>query len=167
MKACLDVCYGADGAVAACVLFGRWTDERDAGTLTETITHVEPYEPGAFYRRELPCLLAVLAKVVPALETIVVDGYVWLGPERRPGLGARLYETLDRTVPVVGVAKTAFAGTPAEPALRGGSARPLWVTAVGMEASEAAAHVQTMHGLHRLPALLKQVDRLCRLGAEK
>lgn len=46
-----------------------------------TCREIAPYQPGEFYRRELPCLLAVLA-CGPVAEVIVVDGYVWLGPER-------------------------------------------------------------------------------------
>lgn len=168
MKACLDVHYTEDGAAAAaCLLFGDWTDPDPAATFLETLRDVPPYEPGAFYRRELPCLLAVLAQTTPAPDTILIDGYVWLGPDRRPGLGERLYGALGRTVPVIGVAKTAFADTPAVPVLRGGSARPLWVTAAGMDEAEAAGHVAAMHGVHRLPSLLKLVDRLCRSAPVK
>src|SRR5262249_25408589 len=91
MSACVAVAYRADGAVAACVLFRAWTEERGAGELVERLAHVEPYQPGQFYRRELPCLLAVLGRVPEPLETVVVDGYVWLRDEDTPGLGAHLY----------------------------------------------------------------------------
>ena len=167
MKACLDVQYTEDAAVAACLLFRGWTDAHAAESFVETIGDVKPYQPGEFYRRELPCLLAVLARINPAPDTILIDGYVWLGPDRRPGLGMHLYEVLGGSVPIVGVAKTAFAGTPAVPVMRGGSARPLWVTAAGMDEAEAAGHVANMAGDHRLPFLLKQVDRLCRSSPAK
>ena len=45
---------------------------------------------------------------------------------------------------------------------RGTSRSPLYVTAAGMEATEAARHIAEMHGPHRVPTLLKRVDRLCR-----
>jgi deoxyribonuclease V len=40
--------------------------------------------------------------------------------------------------------------------------RPLYVTAAGVGVDQAAAWVRSMHGPHRLPTLLKRVDRLCR-----
>jgi deoxyribonuclease V len=163
VKAALDVCYGDRGAAAACVLFEQWTDAAEASACVALLDEVAPYEPGAFYRRELPCLLAVLAKVGAPLEAVVVDGYVWLSADGRPGLGARLFDALGGGTPVVGVAKTTFAGAAfAEPVLRGGSARPLQVTAAGVEAPAAARWIQEMHGAHRIPTLLKRVDRLCR-----
>src|SRR5215475_5385931 len=107
MFACVDVDYRTEGAVAACVLFRAWDDADSAGERVETIARVEPYQPGHFYRRELPCLLSVLGTVTEPLETVVVDGYVWLTDEQQ-GLGAHLYEALGRSVAVIGVAKTRF-----------------------------------------------------------
>jgi len=129
------------------------------------IEQVAPYVPGSFYQRELPCLLAALERAALEPECVVVDGYVWLAPER-PGLGAKLFEALGSRVPVVGVAKTAFAGAEsiALPVLRGESQKPLLVTAAGMEPDLAAERVRSMHGRHRIPTLLKRVDRLCREG---
>src|SRR5437763_16343625 len=103
MLACVDVDYREEGAVAACVLFRAWADELPAEERTVRIDRVEPYQPGQFYKRELPCLLSVLRPVLDRgpLEAIVVDGYVWLGDEQRPGLGARLHEALGQVVPVI------------------------------------------------------------------
>ena len=163
MLACVDVDYRDEGAVAACVLFRDWADEAPAAERVERVARVEPYEPGQFYRRELPCLLAVLGPVAEGLEAVVIDGYVWLRDEDMPGLGGHLYEALGRAVPVVGVAKTRFRSAEvARPVLRGGSGRPLYVTAAGVSADEAARHVRDMHGPHRIPTLLKRVDQLCR-----
>jgi deoxyribonuclease V len=163
MIACVDVDYRDTEAVAACILFRSWADDSGAAELVEHIGRVEPYQPGQFYRRELPCLLAVLAKASVPLEAVVVDGYVWLGGEDAPGLGAHLYAALAGTVPVIGVAKTHFAGVrAARPVLRGGSRRPLYVTAAGIEAEEAARQITRMHGSFRIPTLLKRVDQLCR-----
>ena len=39
---------------------------------TVVVTSVAPYEPGAFYRRELPCLRAVLDGI-PGVELLVID----------------------------------------------------------------------------------------------
>ncbi len=161
MIACVDVDYRDAEARAACVLLRDWADADSAGVYVERLTGVAPYEPGQFYRRELPCLLAVLAKVKGALDAVVVDGYVWLGAGR-PGLGAHLYEALGRAVPVLGVAKTRFAGAAAEAVVRGTSRRPLFVTAAGMDLADAAAHVRDMHGPFRVPTMLRKVDQFCR-----
>jgi deoxyribonuclease V len=163
MLGCVDVDYRDEGAVAACVLFGAWTDAASTREVVVRIAWVEPYQPGQFYKRELPCLLSVLEAVGEPLEVVVVDGYVWLADKTRPGLGARLYEALDRRVPVIGVAKTRFASaTLAVEVRRGDSQRPLYVTAAGLEPDQAARYIASMHGEYRLPALLKRVDQLCR-----
>lgn len=162
MLACLDVDYRADVTVAACVLFRDWADGVEASHRVDRGPPAAPYEPGQFYRRELPHLLRVLGMVQEPLEAILVDGYVWLG-EDRPGLGAHLYEALGRTVPVIGVAKTAYVTTgPSVPVLRGQSLRPLFVTGVGIDTATAADCVRRMHGPSRIPTLLNRVDRLCR-----
>ena len=163
MIACVDVDYRDREAIAACVLFRAWDDEHSAGEFVEHITKVEPYEPGQFYRRELPCLLAVLARVEAPPEAVVVDGYVWLDDGNTPGLGARLYEALGTAVPVIGVAKTRYlAASTAVAVKRGASQKPLYVTAAGMDAETAAQNIQGMHGAYRIPTLLRRVDRLCR-----
>jgi deoxyribonuclease V len=156
--ACVDVDYRASGAVAAALLFDAWTDAVPRRELVARIAHVPDYEPGQFYKRELPCLLEVLRGVTPAC--VIIDGFVHLGPERRPGLGAHLARALD--VIVVGVAKNPFHQTPATPVLRGASTKPLLVTAAGMPEAEAAARVHEMHGAFRIPTLLRRVDQLCR-----
>ncbi len=164
----LDVDYRATGARAACVIAESWEAATPASTCTEEIDTVEPYTPGEFYRRELPCLLAVLRQLPALPDVIVVDGYVWLPPGDRPGLGARLHQALGGTAPVVGIAKTAFAGAEAAagiiPVLRGRSRRPLFVTAIGMEPAFAAQCVRRMAGPDRIPLLVKLADRLAKGG---
>jgi deoxyribonuclease V len=163
MIACVDVDYRPTEAVAACALLHAWDDAVTAGDLVERISPVEPYAPGRFLRRELPCLGAVLAKVAEPLDVVVVDGYVWLGGADVPGLGFYLYEALGKSVQVVGVAKTRFEGVRvAREVLRGSSRRPLYVSAVGLEVDAAGRHVQIMHGAFRIPTILKHVDQLCR-----
>ena len=74
-----------------------------------------------------------------------------------------LYEALGRTVPVIGVVKTAFWGSAhAAPLRRGKSQSPLYVTAMGLDVAEAAHHIAVMAGPHRLPTLLKRADQACR-----
>ena len=155
----VDVDYRDDCAVAAGVWFTGWTASAADFTATATLPPATEYEPGEFWRRELPCLLAVLA-TGPAVDVVVVDGYATLG-EGRPGLGARLSAATG--LAVVGVAKTRFASaTDAVPVLRGTSRAPLYVSAAGFAVAEAAEGVRAMSGEFRVPMLLKAVDRLAR-----
>lgn len=150
------------GAWAAGALCETWDAPTPAGEHVVFVPEVADYEPGLFFRRELPCLLALLSALPQPPAVIVVDGHAWL--DGRPGLGARLHEATG--LPVVGVAKRRFFAGDALPLLRGGSQSPLYVSAAGMAAEEALAHVASMHGPHRVPTLLKRVDRLCRDAAE-
>jgi len=163
MIAFLDVDYRKNGAIAAAVLAGNWTDSVPSAEVVVHVATQAEYVSGEFYLRELPCLLAVLERCQDAPEVVVVDGYVWLGPGR-PGLGGMLFEALGRTVPVVGVAKSMFrsADQVAVSVIRGGSRQPLWVTAIGIEPSTAADAVRSMSGSHRIPTLLKRADRFAR-----
>jgi len=161
--ACLDAAYADAAASAACALFPAWEAATPARVLTWCQGAAAAYEPGAFYKRELPLLLAVLAQAEHPPATIVIDGYVWLDGERRPGLGAILHEALERRIPVIGVAKTSFGDASwCVPVARGGSRRPLFVSAVGMAAEDAVAGIRSMHGRHRIPTLLQLVDRAAR-----
>jgi deoxyribonuclease V len=167
MIACLDVAYTKGASGVGCVLAANWTA---AEPLAEVAQHIPgapaEYEPGSFYKRELLPLLAVLQSLPERPEAYVVDGYVWLGPEK-PGLGAHLYERLGSAAPVIGVAKTAFRGdTWSAPVRRGASQRPLFVTAAGIETTQAAALVAAMHGADRIPTLLRLTDRLARDAAK-
>ncbi len=162
MITCLDVAYGETEAYAAGIMFGVWTDATPVSEELIRIERVQPYEPGQFFRRELPCLLAVLRKLPPP-DVVIIDGYVWLGGPDKPGLGAHLYGALGGQIAVIGVAKTRF--KEAENAcevFRGKSKRPLFITAAGINQEHAAGHVRSMHGLYRIPTLLKRVDELCR-----
>ncbi len=162
MIAALDVDYRDPVAVAALVLFHRWSDAAPAREVVAVVRDVAPYEPGSFFRRELPCLEAVLRAAEVTPDVVVIDGYVWLDGGR-PGLGAHLHRALGGAVPVVGVAKTRFRSAEgAVELLRGESLRPLYVSAVGLDVTEAARAVASMHGPSRVPALLQRVDRLGR-----
>jgi deoxyribonuclease V len=162
--ACLDAAYSPSAASAACAIVPAWDAAAPVQVLTWRQGAAAAYEPGAFYKRELPLLLAVLGQVKGKLGAVVIDGYVWLDGERRPGLGAMLHAALPEPTPIVGVAKTRFGSAPAWciPVERGGSRRPLFVTAVGMAAQEAASRIRAMHGRHRIPTLLQLVDREAR-----
>lgn len=149
------------------MLFRDWTDAAPTWELVVPVLEVQPYQPGEFYRRELPCLLALLevAAQVHTLDAVVIDGYVTLDAGGRAGLGAHLFAALSRQIPVIGVAKTAFQGSDHALAVtRGGSLKPLFVTAAGADVAQAAAQIARMAGPHRLPTLLKRADTLCRSG---
>jgi deoxyribonuclease V len=133
---CVDVDYRDPIAVAAGVWFPGWETSEVETEVVTTLDEVAPYQPGELYRRELPCVLAVLERG-PVPEVVVVDGYVWLGPER-PGLGAHLYWALGERTVVVGVAKSRFVSATAVLVHRGDSHSPLYVTAAGVSAEEAA-----------------------------
>jgi deoxyribonuclease V len=159
MIAALDADYQPNGVTTACVGFDTWNDAvARIELVVRTPGAPAAYQPGAFYERELPHLLAALARM-PALDLILVDAYVWLGVEQ-PGLGMHLHRA--RGEPVIGVAKTRYAGADSIEILRGDSARPLYITAVGIEPRIAAEHVRTMHGDHRIPTLIRLADGLAR-----
>ena len=160
--ACLDVHYADPRAAAACVVLSSWQASKPEECAVRTIDNVLPYEPGAFYRRELPCLEEALKALHRVPEILVVDGYVWLGQGKK-GLGAYLFEAIGSLGAVVGVAKTSFIGAePVGKVFRGQSRRPLFVSAVGMNLAEACAHVEEMHGKFRVPWAISEVDRLAR-----
>lgn len=163
MIACIDVGYQEQSALAACVVISDWKADSTVASHTVKIDRVEEYEPGAFYKRELPCLEAVLRQLTIKPTVVVIDGYVWLDAKGKKGLGAHLFDLHQGTIPVVGVAKTSFAtATSAIEVYRGKSSRPLWITAIGMEPIDAANWVRKMHGEHRIPTILTLVDRMSR-----
>ncbi len=164
-KAIVDVSYSAEQAVAACVPVDAWSASEPAEVATAQSACTAEYQPGMLFCRELPPILRVLEEIGERVETIVVDGHVWLDRSGRPGLGAKLYQALDEKVRVVGVAKTRFGdGGHEMPVLRGTSRRPLYVTAAGMPSVTAASWIRRMHGEHRIPTLLRLADRLSRTG---
>jgi deoxyribonuclease V len=163
MIACSDVHYTNTHAIAACILFRGWSDAHSDLAITERVEHTARYEPGQFYRRELPPVLSVISKLAVRPEVIIIDGYVWLGDWDHPGLGAYVHKALDETAAVIGVAKNPFRPGPAVQSItRGTSARPIYVSTAGMDLNEAAARIVDLHGKFRIPTLLKRVDRLCR-----
>ncbi len=162
MKVCLDVQYTHNQALAAAILFKDWSESIPTRAVTLPIADVLEYQAGAFYKRELPCLLAVLGTITEPLEYILVDSFVLLDQGFKHGLGARLYMALEQKTPVIGIAKTDFLGAPSIPILRGESKQALFVSSIGCDTPQAATWVQQMHGAHRIPTLLKAVDSLAR-----
>ena len=163
MIVAIDVYYADPQAVVAGLLFPCWESDAIDRHIVKQMEQVAPYEPGAFYKRELPCILSLLSEIDQALEAIVIDGYVTLGAEGKDGLGMLLYNAIECCTPIVGVAKNKFLGTPAECKIwRGKSRNPLYITSVGIPLESAKQMVSSMHGQHRIPTILKKVDQLCR-----
>jgi deoxyribonuclease V len=159
----VDVHYENTGAVVAGIGFSRWTDKVPAASYVSTIEQAREYIPGAFYKRELPCILKLLQQHRLSPTHVIIDGYVYLDGHSRPGLGKHLYDALCGKVKIIGVAKNPFKGITGKYALyRGASAKPLYITCAGMTLAEAKSCIAAMHGSHRLPVLLKTVDQLCR-----
>lgn len=161
MIAALDVHYTHAGAKTVAILFNR-DDSQPVEVISDVLPAVEEYIPGQFYKRELPCLLQVLNRIdLSKLELIIVDGYVYTDNNHSPGLGARLWEAINRSVPVAGVAKTRYAGNSllCTEVYRGTSKNPLFVSAIGVEREDVAAIIKTMHGDNRIPSLLKTLDQ--------
>lgn len=161
--------YYSDGGKAktVCLAFERWEDAEPFAIHSAFMENVADYTPGEFYKRELPCILDLFEKLpYEDIETIVVDGFVFLDDDGKSGLGGHLYKALEEKIAVIGVAKTNFASIDQlkKPVLRGESQKPLYVTAIGIELELAAQQVQRMAGDYRFPALLKQLDQLTKEG---
>jgi deoxyinosine 3'endonuclease (endonuclease V) len=53
----VDVHYKGQKALVAGVLFENWDDDYPCEIFMSTFSNIEKYEPGQFYKRELPCIL--------------------------------------------------------------------------------------------------------------
>ena len=165
MKAALDVAYRADLAIASCVVFEDWEDSTPVDSVQAVTWNPPAYQPGRFYRRELPCLLEVLKKADMTFDTLVIDGYVHLKEEAGKGLGTYLRNSLNDSAVVIGVAKKPLKiADRFAPIYRGRSKKPLFVSAAGCKLEDAADSVMRMHGPFRIPTLLTLADRLARPG---
>ncbi len=161
--AAVDVHYlRTGGARAAAVLAADAAFAHALAERTAVVPQVPPYRPGEFYLRELPPLRAVLDDL-SGLGLLVVDGYADLDPGGWPGPGAHAHAEFG--IPVIGVAKSRFrTAAHTVPVVRGSSVRPLFVTAAGMPAADAADLVRRMAGRYRLPDALRRADTLARTG---
>jgi deoxyribonuclease V len=157
----VDVDYRETYAIAAGVMFDSWEDSIPTSQSVIRVDDIAEYEPGYFYKRELPCLLKLLNQLDNLPEYIIVDGYVHLEETKKPGLGKHLYDALQGQSIVIGVAKTRFNNTPLEiEVFKGKSQRPLYVTAASISDAEAKKLIERMDGSYRIPTILKLVDQL-------
>lgn len=158
-----DTYYFADKAKTVCLVFGHWGDTENFEIHTEILGNIAAYTPGEFYKRELPCILSLLKTIDRNdIETIIIDGFVYLDDDLKPGLGGHLYKELQGKVPVIGVAKTNFATIEKNKRtlLRGKSDRPLFITSIGIDVDKATELIKNMSGPYRVPSLLKTLDTL-------
>lgn len=154
----IDVFYYPDNtALGSGVLFKNWDDKIAYKIIHKKIEQVEEYISGQFYKRELPCILALLSSLSDLPDLIIIDGYVYL--EDKLGLGGHLYEALNQQIPIIGVAKNPFKNNSKSLYLfRGESSKPLYVTSAGVELEMAKEFIKSMDGNYRIPTFLKLVD---------
>ncbi|MCB1050722.1 MAG: endonuclease V [Acidobacteria bacterium] len=157
-----DVYYRDQGGLAAGIVLNSWDSNDFTNRYSAWCSPVADYEPGSFFKRELPCLLQLIAQVPMSFDLIVVDGHVWLH-EGKPGLGAHLHQALGAAYPIIGIAKSAFARTDQTVAVcRGTSQRPLYVSSIGIPVETAMSGLLEMVGAHRKPDALTAVDHWSR-----
>ncbi|MEG1665334.1 endonuclease V [Chryseobacterium sp.] len=160
-----DTFYYEDFAKTVCIAFENWTSETESFIYSENTAISSDYESGAFYKRELPCILSLLKKIdLKVGDLIIVDGYVTLENSGKIGLGGYLYQSLNEKYPVIGIAKNGFASEDflRKTVFRGESKTPLFLTAIRFDVEEAKTNVENMYGAYRIPTLLKKLDQLTR-----
>ncbi|QKW10210.1 endonuclease V [Streptomyces sp. NA04227] len=139
-----------------------------------------PYVPGLLAFRELPTVLAVLARLPVEPGLLVCDGYGLAHP-RRFGLACHLGVLTG--LPTIGVAKNPFTFSYREPGQERGAAAPLTdgaeevgralrtrtatkpvFVSVGhrTDLDTACAHVLALTPRYRLPESTRRADALCR-----
>lgn len=158
-----DTYYTEKYAKTVCLVFHDWTDAEPTNIFEEKLDEVEKYEPGSFYKRELPCILSLLKKVeseIKNITAIIVDGFVLLDDDDKLGLGGYLYKQLNSKIAVIGVAKSGFYRNKknVKELLRGESKKPLYISAMGIELNSAFEHIKSMYGNYRMPKLLQILD---------
>lgn len=158
-----DTWYFEHKAKTICLSFSSWENEEGYQVDTDILENIPEYKSGEFYKRELPCILSLFKKLkINNVETIIVDGFVFLDDHYKLGLGGHLYRELDSGIPVIGVAKTNFATIEKNKRklFRGKSMKPLFITAIGIDVDLAKELIKNMSGPNRIPTILKTLDTL-------
>ncbi len=162
-----DVYYYEKFAHVAGILFECGKEEKTIKKYTKIVYEVNPYIPGEFYKRELPCILSLLKDINETYDFILLDSYVYI-KENHKGLGAYLYEYLDKTIPIMGLAKNHFKDVENYRELeRGKSKKKLYITSAGIDLDFSYNLIKNMEGQYRLPDIIKEVDKLSRLEIDK
>lgn len=157
-----DTYYLNGQAKTVCLGFEDWLAQAPDFELVEFIQEPGEYESGAFYKRELPCILSILKQInLQKGDILVVDGYVVLSDAGKLGLGGYLYHELQKEYPIVGVAKKAFKDNVVHvrEVLRGESKNPLFITSLGIDVDTATRSIEAMYGAYRMPDLLRLLDQ--------
>lgn len=161
MIVAFDTYYYDNKAKTIGIGFNNWKDETPSKIYSEIFEGIEKYEPGSFYKRELPCILSILSAIdFEKIELIIVDSYVILDDNGKLGLGGHLFDKLNKQIPIIGVAKTGFHSNKLNTKLllRGESKKPLYISSAGIELNLAYEHIKSMHGKYRMPTLLQLMD---------
>ena len=160
--ACFDVYYNKDCAKACCMVFEIEPAEKILSAYCQIVESISDYIPGEFYKRELPCIIKAYKKIKEDIDLIIIDGFVMLGNGKK-GLGAYLFESLNKKIPVIGVAKTYFKDCEDYMTIyRGKSNKPLYISSIGIDLGYSAEFIKNLNGIYRIPDILKKVDQLTR-----
>ena len=166
LKIALDTYYYEDIAKTVGVIFNDWSDKKPLDIISSWTTQFDPYIPGEFWKRELPCIVNLLDLLnLDDFSIFIVDGFVDVLDEKlgitKPGLGRKLEEKYpDKEV--IGVAKSKFGKTEKISAKiqRGPrGSRYLYVQACKMNNKEAGKIIYTMYGEYKLPEMLRILDK--------
>jgi len=158
-----DTYYYDNKAKTVCLTFHDWLDFEPLNIYDEVLTGIAEYEPGEFYKRELPCILSLFNKLkfeVSSIKAIVIDGFVILNDFDKIGLGGHLHNHLKNKIPIIGVAKSSFHNNKknVKELLRGQSIKPLYISSIGIGLEEAYEKIKSMNGEYRMPTLLQMLD---------
>lgn len=162
MLLAIDVYYKKELARIVGVLF-NWQDLKPKEIIIENIDNVAEYIPGEFYKRELPCLLKLIKSInLEELEAIIIDGNIYVDNDLKFGLGGILWETLNRKIPIIGIAKTSFFSNKetVSEVYRGKSNKPLYVSTIDYPIENAIKNLIEMKGDYRIPSVLKELDTI-------
>lgn len=178
----LDVHYHGDDELAAAVVV---LDAGDLAPVEQVVVRGKasfPYVPGLFAFRELPALMEALDRLTVRPDLLVCDGY---GVAHPRGFGLACHVGVLTGLPSLGVGKTAFVGTCAEPAQERGAWTPIVLdgATVGralrtrdavkpvyvsqghrVDLDTVCAQVLRLTPDFRLPEPIRRADRLARHG---
>ncbi len=162
----IDVYYEGDIAFVAGVAFSDYSQTDPDRVYYSELKVPGDYEPDEYYKRELPCIIKLIDEHDLSPHVIIIDGYTHLDGVNKWELGDPLSNHFfqnDQEIAVIGVAKTPSRDTPKDrEVFRGNNSKALYVQATGLDNDFSRKIISGMSGDHRLPALLRLVDKLCR-----
>ena len=153
----VDVSYKDDVATANGIVFAGWSSRKALKFYSLIVEgDIPPYTSGQFSARELPIILALLSKVKEDIDVIIIDGYVY---KDEGGMGLDLWKRLGKRYAVVGIAKSESKNTECIETHRRKAKKPIYISACGIGLTDVVKKIKAMHGEHRIPTLIKRVDR--------